>query len=98
MIRSRVLAILFALKLRRRVRLRRGLEELEELADLDQFGDAVKRGRPPSRSDSDSNPSSSGDALEYEHHHVMGVVRTSTRAPPTKRVGQGVWRAGPALR
>ena len=99
MIRSQVLATLFVIRLRRRVRLRRGLEELEELADSDPAGEAVKRGRPSSRSDSEiSNPSSFGDALEYEHHHVMGVVRTSTRAPPTKRVGLGVWHAGPALR
>ena len=98
LIRSQMLAILFALKLRRRARLHRGLAELEELAVPDHPGDAAKRGRSSSRSDSDvSDPSSSADALEYEHHHVMGVVRTSTRAPPTKRVGQGAWHAGPAL-
>ena len=94
-IRSQVLAILFAFKLRRRARLRRGLKELEELDESDHPGDAAKRGRSSSRSDSDvSDPLSSSDALEYEHHHVMGVVRTSTRAPPTKRVGQGAWHAG----
>ena len=77
-----MLAILFILKLQRRVRLRRGLEELEELEkleDADQFGDAAKRERPSSRSDTHSSSASSCDPQDLEHHHIMGVLRTSTR-------------------
>ena len=81
LIRSRVLAVLFVLKLQRRVRLRRELEELEELEDAGHLGDAAKRGRPSSRSDilSSSASSSSCDPQDLEHHHIMGVVKTSTR-------------------
>jgi len=108
-IRSAALALLFTRRLHRRVRLRRDLVDLGELA-CDGASDrvplpdaaAVKRGRPASRAGSSdlSSSESSGDPLEYEHHHVLGLARTfgHARAPPTKRGGEGAWRPGFLLR
>ena len=53
-IRSRTLAVVFALRLRRRARLRRDLQELSELSDVEAHPTASKRGRGSSDgSDSD---------------------------------------------
>lgn len=70
-IRSRMLAVLFALRLRRRARLRRALQDVGELSDASSDGQSVpaKRGtadRPPSSSSGDDSellaitPASSG--------------------------------------
>jgi hypothetical protein len=74
--RSRTIAIvwLFVFKLRRRVRLRRDLQDLEELESARPF--AVKRGP---EGEPHSSSASSCDPQDFDHHHVLGVVRTSTR-------------------
>ena len=97
-IRSRIICLLFVIRLRRRVRLRRDLGDLDELASQSSQEAVAKRDRPSSRSGSDTTESSS-DPLEYEHHHVLGLARTfgSTRAPPTKRAGREVWQSSRAL-
>ena len=60
-IRSRMLAVLFALRLRRRARLRRALQDVGELSDASSDGQlAAKRGtsdRPPSSSSSGADDS-----------------------------------------
>ena len=93
-----MLCLLFVIRLRCRARLRRDLDDLDELASQSSDEAAAKRGRPSSRSGSDTTESS-GDPLEYEHHHVLGLARTfgSTRAPPTKRAGREVWQPSHAL-
>ena len=61
-IRSRTLAVVFALRLRRRARLRRDLQELSELSDVEAHPTASKRGRGSSDgSDSDGSSSSQPD-------------------------------------
>ena len=97
-IRSRILCLLFVIRLRRRVRARRDLGDLDELASQSSQEAVAKRDRPSSRSDSDTTESS-GDPLEYEHHHVLGLARVfgSTRAPPMKRAGREMWQSSHAL-
>ena len=83
--RSRTIAAvwLFVLKLQRRVRLRRDLRDLEELESARPF--AVKRGP---EGEPQSSSASSCDPQDFDHHHVLGVVRTSTRvAHLAKRFG-----------
>ena len=86
-------SVLFVLRLRRRVRLRRDIGDLDELSSQSSEEAIAKRDRPSSRSGSDATESS-GDPQEYEHHHVLGLARTfgSTRPPPAKRAGSDVWR------
>ena len=53
-IRSRIVCLLFVIRLRRRVRLRRDLGDLDELTSQSSQEAVVKRDRPSSRSDSDT--------------------------------------------
>ena len=72
---TRMLAILFITRIRRRARLHRDLKDLEELELAPAL--AVKRG--PESEPRSSSASSSCDPHDFDHHHVMGVVKTSTR-------------------
>ena len=90
--RTRCLALLFVIRLRRRARLRRDLEDLEELGLARHL--AAKRGP---ESEPHSSSASSCDPHDFEHHHVLGVVKTSTRVSHlAKRFGGDVRR--PLLR
>ena len=69
-VRSRVLAVLFALRLRRRARLRRALQDVGELSDASSDGPslAAKRGtgdRPPSSSSSGPDDSEPLDVVPH---------------------------------
>ena len=72
--RSRMILVLFIVRLRRRARLRRDLRDLEELDWARP--PAVKRGH---ESEPPSSSASSCDAQDSDHHHIFGVVKTSTR-------------------
>ena len=72
--RTRCLALLFVIRLRRHARVRRDLEDLEELGLARHL--ASKRGP---ESEPHSSSASSCDPHDFEHHHVLGVVKTSTR-------------------
>ena len=71
------------IRLRRRARLRRDLDDLDELASQSSDEADAKRGRPSAGSGSDTASESSSDPLEYEHHHVtptrqQGIESTSS--------------------
>ena len=89
LVRCQVWALVFLLKLRRRARLRRDLTDLEELSAA-PADDASASKRV--RSDSPPTSESSGDPLDYEHHHVLGVARTTTRAPAMQRARRDWWQ------
>ena len=91
-IRSRTIAVLFVIRLRRRARLQRDLKDLEEL----DFARPLATKRGP-ESEPHSSSASSCDPHDFDHHHVMGVVKTSTRVSHlAKRFGGDTGR--PLLR
>ena len=73
-IRSHTLAVLFIIRLRPRARLQCDLKDLEEL----EFACPLAAKRGP-ESEPHSSSASSCDPHDFDHHHVMGVVKTSTR-------------------
>jgi hypothetical protein len=92
--RNRIIAMVFdfVFRLRRRARLRRDLQDLEELEAARPL--AAKRGP---ESEPRSSSASSCDPQDFDHHHVFGVVKTSTRVSHlAKRFGGDAGR--PLLR
>ena len=96
-IRSRILALLFVIRLRRRVRLRRDLRDLETLNTETDSGRqaASKRDRHGPGSGSSSDPES--ESSEALSSHSGTALRTHGRQPSAKR-GGGSWRASLLLR
>ena len=96
-IRSRILALLFVIRLRRRVRLRRDLRDLETLSTGTESGRqaASKRDRHGPGSSSSSEPES--ESSEALSSHSGTTLHTHGRQPSAKRGGSS-WRASLLLR